>query len=457
MFSVSVSADTNVLRTSPNFSSSLQILPPSLDIKVGDLNWINFYHKYNIYNEITEEASLSGLSLSFPNKSLQSDNLPLYQYPVNSVNKVELQNNKLSDLSFFPNSFSISGPVNLENSGISNVSELVRVSAFNEKLNISYNPLIKSISELSSLNFNKPSTGAFELYLDPPQQYTEKLISGLSLCDKIASGDVKVRSNNETLMSYDDYCSISTDWIGMYHKFNIYNNATDDSELFNSYVVFREYNGLFVTDEDIPNTTYPASRVDGITVYKTELTNIDFLSSISSSEYINIDSNANLTQINGLSNITTSRYASITINNNPLLEDITVLSGFTSIKGSLKIKNSPSIKTLKGLENISPIDSLIIIGNDSLSNINAIENLIVKGQIHVVGNPSLTDISPLSNVDFSYEGTGYQNIYLYLDMPEQYTTKMDKTGLVCQRLTHNDRYKVVDAEHTLRQASDYCR
>jgi hypothetical protein len=250
-------------------------------------------------------------------------------------------------------------------------------------------------------------------------------------------------------------------------------------------------NGLDITGK-IPLESYPVSAVGGISFYNmyglTDLKFLDTVNTMGVDKHFWIQGNHDLISLNGMQNIITLNYPAnknqIRILANPKLTDISALASLTT-PYTLYIEQNPSLKSLVGLENVttiasgqqirlrdnsieniaplanllavydSPTFSILLSGNNisdvsalagdglvglnidlSDNNLSNIEGLRGRSfrrvsqtsvALDLRGNPDLHDLSPLSDIP---DGDG---VFINLDKLSQYTTLLDKNGILCQR------------------------
>ena len=162
---------------------------------------------------------------------------------------------------------------------------------------------------------------------------------------------------------------------------------------------------------------YPGcTEIEGdVSINGTDITNLNGLSvltSIGGDFTIGVypsGENISLESLSGLENLT-SIGGSLNIDNNPLLKDITSLSGLTYIGSGLNIGSltwkslpvgNPSLVSLTGLEGLTSLAGLRIIGNDSITDLTGLNNLnSIGGTLFISGNNSLTSLLALSGLTF---------------------------------------------------------
>jgi hypothetical protein len=133
------------------------------------------------------------------------------------------------------------------------------------------------------------------------------------------------------------------------------------------------------------------------------LSNIDGLSQLNGNITSFLLNGSNTTNLNALSNVTSIGVLDVgdlILQNNPLLTDISGLSGITIIYKSLQITNNDALLNLVGLNTLTEIatSGLLINDNDLLANIDGLENLTSVGvsgnsaNIQIINNSSLISL-----------------------------------------------------------------
>lgn len=104
---------------------------------------------------------------------------------------------------------------------------------------------------------------------------------------------------------------------------------------------------------------------------------------------LTISGNSQLTTLQGLPNLT--GIVSVSIDNNPLLSDISLLSTFTA--GGIHIGNSPSISSLLPLSNYTG-SKVKIEGNNGFTNLSGLENITNLTSLEL-SHTNLSDVSQI--------------------------------------------------------------
>lgn len=126
----------------------------------------------------------------------------------------------------------------------------------------------------------------------------------------------------------------------------------------------------------LPVEAYPIRNIGELYLYESNLTNLEFLSNVTSIGSLHVGKNS-LNNLNGLRNV--SSISSLSANNNALTD----VSGLSRITGmaSLTLTNN-QLTNVNGLSNLRNIVSLSLNGNN-LSNLSGIANLQVSNAISI--------------------------------------------------------------------------
>jgi hypothetical protein len=135
------------------------------------------------------------------------------------------------------------------------------------------------------------------------------------------------------------------------------------------------------------------------------LTGLENLTSIGGD--LTLELNSILANLTGLDNLS-AIVGSLSINNNLLLTDITSLGALTSIGGGLVLGNqswlgyplgNPLLISLAGLEGITSLAGLTIIGNHALSDLTGLNNIqSISGSVVIGGNNTLSTLNGLGTL-----------------------------------------------------------
>lgn len=133
-----------------------------------------------------------------------------------------------------------------------------------------------------------------------------------------------------------------------------------------------------------------------ILIYENDLLeDFNFLSNISSCDFLWIIGNNGLTDLSGLDNLTTVN-GWLGISDNNLLTDIIALQSISSVGHNLTIGNNENLSSLDGLQGITSIGMhLAITDNPILEDITVLENINSESiaSLSIFGNPLLSDCS----------------------------------------------------------------
>jgi len=125
--------------------------------------------------------------------------------------------------------------------------------------------------------------------------------------------------------------------------------------------------------------------------------------------------NTDLTNIDGFENLSQSTMSKCIFVDNPLLEDISALSGI--VNGSdWSFTNSPALTDLTGIDQITGYGTSLTLSNLGITDLDDLSNLTLIARFFTLSNnANLTDISGLSNLtDF---GAGQNGGFFIKDNP----------------------------------------
>jgi len=137
-------------------------------------------------------------------------------------------------------------------------------------------------------------------------------------------------------------------------------------------------------------------------VDRTEITNLNGLSQLTSAGNIEIISNDAMENLTGLHNLNTVEGNLIVADN----DGLTNLSGFANLNnigGMLRIINNNYLTDLTGFDNLQNIGlDLSIINNDALTNLAGLESLnTIERQLIISNNYGIINLSGIDNIDYS--------------------------------------------------------
>ena len=122
---------------------------------------------------------------------------------------------------------------------------------------------------------------------------------------------------------------------------------------------------------------------------------------ITDTAFLDISENNNLINLSGLNNVVS--ISNLRLIRNPVLTDLSSLSGIQQISEDVLITENQSLTTLSGLQ-FTSADRVLINGNNSLINLNGLQNLVsVTTILQIVLNPQLTDLSGLNSLTSANE------------------------------------------------------
>ena len=158
------------------------------------------------------------------------------------------------------------------------------------------------------------------------------------------------------------------------------------------------------------STTYPnCNSINGILRIAhssggpTDITNLNGLTQLTSINQLIVGNNPNLTSFSGLENIDFNSVSKISINNNPMLSDISQLNAAASLTsaGEIAIKDCGLIgdNDLSILQNVTSFGTALQLNNLAITNVDYLTSVTnIARALTLANNSSLTNLSGLSNL-----------------------------------------------------------
>ena len=302
----------------------------------------------------------------------------------------------------YPNCTEIAGHVTVRESepgSITNLLGFENITSVGLSIRIDSNEMLTNLSGLDNLISIDSS-----LHIE----HNENLINLSGLESLVSIGFDLIIGNNDSLINLTGLNNLV--FVGMDLLIEKNDNLVSFSGLNNlNSVGFRLYireNNLLVDMSGLESLIF----LDGglLIVNNQSLSNFTGLNNLTSiGNLVNINSNANLTSFTGLESLVSS--GRFFIRDNPLLTDMSGLTGLKSISGELSIINHENLASLSGLNNLVSIGSKLSIEDNpaltSLSELNSLTTIgiydspVIECFITLENNNLLTDLSGLENLD----------------------------------------------------------
>jgi hypothetical protein len=353
-----------------------------------------------------------------------------------------------------------------ENSKLATLEGMGSLARVGQALNLSKNPALVDLTGISDL-----STVGGTIYLDNVAQYTETPTAESTFCQSILSGNINIEDSNASAVHFGELCSNVEPWIAFWHGRNKLTSLGALSEWKDE-----RTNIMFssITNAQLPSTPMLTDTIGSLTLYKINLSNLDFLSNVKhvraglqisgldylesidglsslthADKYFYIHKNNLLTNLDGLSSLT--NFYQLSINGNDSLTNVDGLSSLAPAQthnASLSINNNASLTNIDGLSSLTRVTHVNIVGNPVLKNVNGLSSFTkALARVKIYSNPLLTDISGLSNLSSTHG--------LYIDSPSQYTVKPAIGTPFCEGVKSGDiLVKLVDS--TVVDYSELC-
>ncbi|MEP2935811.1 MAG: T9SS type A sorting domain-containing protein [Gilvibacter sp.] len=144
---------------------------------------------------------------------------------------------------------------------------------------------------------------------------------------------------------------------------------------------------------DYPDCSFVAGSV---TISGADIVDLSGLSGISSiGEQLTIEDNDMLTTLSGWDEVALlGPTAKITIQDNPLLEELTTFFGV--LNEGLILKNLPVLTSLAGFDGVSSTSKLELISCNALSSVSGLQNLAISNELRIENNSDLAGLSDMN-------------------------------------------------------------
>ncbi|KAB8151323.1 hypothetical protein EZY14_019125 [Kordia sp. TARA_039_SRF] len=269
-----------------------------------------------------------------------------------------------------------------------------------------------SISDLSPLMCLKVIDGDLTIINNP----SLVSLTGLEGITTI-NGYIKILNNSSlTSINLDNFMSVNsgnTYWEDASPTFSITGNT---SLLSINMPNLQGFGGALFIHSNSLLTSINMSSLNGLSVLSilgnTELSSVNF-NSLSSIGTVAIGNGSlrgifairdtKLTNLDGFGSLSSTKLEYLTIANNPLLENLNMLSNATIESTSTTLENNASLINIQGLSNAGIVNeeiSLVVNNNDALTNIDALSGYMsnLLSSIQITNNDALTSIDALSGL-----------------------------------------------------------
>lgn len=154
----------------------------------------------------------------------------------------------------------------------------------------------------------------------------------------------------------------------------------------------RIYNNNTLSSISFPNLTTTLGLIN--ISFNDSVSNISFPNLVSITSSLSISYNNNLISATG-NNFTTAN--DVTIQNNPLLNNLSLLTTLNTLNGSLIFENNPLLTSIANLTNLTTIPLSLTIRNNGFTLLNGLQNLTTVGAIRIESS-NINSLDVFSNI-----------------------------------------------------------
>ncbi|MGG6230494.1 YARHG domain-containing protein [Tenacibaculum sp. SDUM215027] len=281
---------------------------------------------------------------------------------------LEEGNESLTSLEGLDNLTEVSGELVIrDNESLDNIDALKKLKKVHQ-LNISYNPMLKSIEGLS--NLSGELLGGLQVYKNKRLQDISQL-SGITLVGQhlIVSSNLSIRS----LEGLHNIKAVKDGYLGIRSNANLKDlkglrklSTVDEEVQINSNPLIESLEGLEKLTA-IGKFLYIKQN--------NNLKNLEGLKSLKSiGKDFDINKNNKLTSLNGLKKLITVK-GDLRIIENPLLNDINGVNTLKDTINTIAIYKNESLKEITGLNNIAVVKENVSLSKNSLENVTGFNGL----------------------------------------------------------------------------------
>jgi hypothetical protein len=370
--------------------------------QLWDLSWL-----YNITNisgsnpesiRIARNASLRSIDglegiTSVPGKILVQDNPALPN--IDGFHSITTMSGQGANIY-------INGNIALENIDGFRSLKTLSGGSIGGVISIAYNPALKNINGLSSITRVEGADAMVEIL------HNEALVNldGLSSLTQIATGSsskhaqLKITENFALTNGCGAYKLLSANDPNLDVTISDNGSVTEESIIAGGPCGTIGCNGDITLSSQAEVDAFPSSHgcsvINGVlNIQGADITNLDSLYKITKATTVSVHNNHQLTNIAGLSNLT--EVDEITLSSNSVLADLTPLSSLHTVHGLLNIGFNSNMRSLHGLENIKSVNELRITGQtlDDLTGLSGLTSVI--GSLAMEAN-SISTLNGLNHI-----------------------------------------------------------
>tara|TARA_Y100001960_G_scaffold318116_1_gene387413 strand:- start:2797 stop:15378 length:12582 start_codon:yes stop_codon:yes gene_type:complete len=410
--------------------------------------WMDIFHSYNQMRDADTifdwELSTNTSKVNLSGKSLSENNFPAFPIDATKLYMFNISNNNFTQLDILSNLTEVRESFYAQNNLINDISNITQITRIENNFDLSNNRLI-SLDGFSNLTYvgNEISmhtngsltdisglsnlTYAPRLELDSPEQYLTVMDASSPFCQAVATQYIKVfigETNNKIAMGY--LCNNADDqdlWLNLFHTHNQLPTYTDISDWENNNGI-GDLSDKGFTDNQLPASPMATTSVYDLLMDTNNISNVDFMSNVTSVRRTLNFSDNQINRITGLANIT--NYVNLYLQNNSI-SDVTPLdniqTGLVNIDLSYNdLLRAPNLNNFTTLKNVILKNNINMSDISGLSTLRDVENLDLR-------NTNISDLSSIENINVVDN--------LYLDNPINYDPKRDYLTPFCDGIKND--------------------
>lgn len=319
-----------------SLSDSLQIeKPTSPEEEDNSGGWLRYFHEINTlkYTSLLEDwGSNRDEAFFYDPRGLSDSTIPKGRFGVSSIGTMTINGTPLTHINFMVgvkradiiNIFnnrdmsSIDGMRDLEfvntlhiyNNNIKNLDSLLNLK-FARIITLSGNPQLNDITGLRNLYVQKnsdypPHPTATIQFDDQNLRHKNKPNAGSSFCNSVESGAIQIYLSGWKTGYAKDVCNSDSEWIDFVHSLSSswswgrYISVSTINSI-QTYASSVDLSNKGLRNQDLPNSQYPIVNTSALDLSGNRIDNLGFLSGVKSAITINLKDNPLLDDISGLS------------------------------------------------------------------------------------------------------------------------------------------------------------
>lgn len=317
---------------SPSDSSQIE-KPTSPEEEDNSGGWLRYFHEINTLKRtslLEDWASNRDEAFFYDPRGLSDSTIPKGRFGVSSIGTMTINGKPLTHINFMVGVKRADIINILNNRDMSNIDGM-RDLEFVNTLNM-YNNNIKNLDSLLNLKFARiitlygnpqlnDITGLRNLYIQKNSEYpphptaiiifdTENLrhknkpSAGSDFCKSVESDGIEIQLSGRKLGKAKDVCNSDSEWIDFVHSHSYsWQNYISVSTItsIKSYASSVDLRNKGLRNQDLPSSQYPIIETTVLDLSDNRLDNVGFLGGVKSALAINLKGNPLLDDISGLS------------------------------------------------------------------------------------------------------------------------------------------------------------